>query len=61
MPPNASRKSPSRPLEKFFERVEGRTQDPVLGRLVNAARQDEPADALERELKKIIQEILDET
>jgi hypothetical protein len=54
---------PSQPsaLGTFFRAVEKRTSDPTHLRLLNAAREADPAAALEKELDKIMEELLHET
>jgi hypothetical protein len=47
-------------LEKFFRNIEERTQDATHRRLIRAARKKHPTNALEAELGRIVQEILDE-
>jgi hypothetical protein len=47
-------------VDKFFEAVESRTEDPIHRRLLKAARKEEPGPALERELHRIIEELLNE-
>lgn len=48
-------------LNAFFRDLEERTTDPVHQRLIKAARKADPAVALDRELAKLIKEIVDET
>jgi hypothetical protein len=48
-------------LELFFNSLDKRTQDPVHRRLLKAARKDDPSSSVERELRKIMEEILRET
>lgn len=47
-------------VKTFFESVESRTSNPVHLRLLKAAAKEDPSAALERELGRIVQEILDE-
>ena len=47
-------------LEKFFRTVEERTDDAMHRRLIRAAKRKDPAGALEAELGRVVQEILDE-
>ncbi len=60
VPREAGREGSTKTLRAFFGRVEGLTDDPVHVRLIGAARKKDPEVALEKELKKVIQEILDE-
>lgn len=54
-------RTPNRPaLNAFFESVKARTSEPVHLRLLKAAAKGDPTTALEKELEKIVQEILDE-
>jgi hypothetical protein len=48
-------------FEVFFQSLEGRTSDATHLRLLKAARKRDPAAALERELRKIMEELLHET
>jgi hypothetical protein len=48
-------------LKTFFESITLRTSDPVHLRLLKAASKENPDTALEKELDRIVQEILDET
>jgi hypothetical protein len=48
-------------LDLFFKSIEKRTDDPVHRRLLKAAQKDDPSGSVERELKKIMEEILYET
>lgn len=66
MPRNGSVDRASKPngrtvLNAFFQSVEVQTSDPVHLRLLKAAAKPDPGAALERELTRIVQEILDET
>lgn len=47
-------------IERFFQAVESRTDDAMHRRLVRAAKKKDPAGALEAELGRVVQEILDE-
>lgn len=54
-------RAPNHPaLKAFFESVKLRTSDPVHLRLLKAAAKEDPDAALEKELERIVQEILDE-
>ena len=53
-------KSPPTAVDRFFEAVESRTEDTIHRRLLKAARKEEPGPALERELQRIIEELLNE-
>jgi hypothetical protein len=57
---NAERTPNHTALTAFFESVKSRTSDLVHLRLLKAAAKEDPAPALEKELEKIVQEILDE-
>ena len=48
-------------LEAFLQAVERKTTDEVHRRLLKAARDGDPATAIEVELGKVISEILHET
>ena len=48
-------------LDSFFQSVESRTSNPTHLRLLNAARKGDPVSSLERELSKIMEELLHET
>lgn len=48
-------------IELFFKSLESRTDDPVHRRLLKAAQKDDPSSSVERELAKIMEEILRET
>jgi hypothetical protein len=48
-------------LDLFFQSLESRTSDATHLRLLKAARKADPAAALERELIKIMEELLHET
>ena len=47
-------------LEQFLQAVEGKTDDPIHKRLLKASRGENPTESLEKELGKIISEIIDE-
>ena len=47
-------------LDLFFQSLESRTSDATHLRLLKAARKADPAAALERELSKIMEELLHE-
>ena len=47
-------------LDLFFQRLEALTENPVHRRLLKAAQGDEPLASVERELRKIMEEILRE-
>jgi hypothetical protein len=47
-------------LELFFKNLERRTDDPVHQRLLKAAQKADPSSSIERELAKIMEEILRE-
>jgi len=47
-------------LDLFFQSLESRTSDATHRRLLKAAREVDPAAALERELSKIMEELLHE-
>lgn len=57
---NANAAAPTA-IELFFESLERRTDDPVHRRLLNAAKKVDPSSSVERELAKIMEEILRET
>jgi hypothetical protein len=48
-------------LELFFKSLESRTDDAIHRRLLKAAQKDDPSSSIERELVKIMEEILRET
>jgi hypothetical protein len=48
-------------LEGFFQSLTARTSDPTHLRLLKAARRGDPSGALERELARIMEELLHET
>jgi hypothetical protein len=48
-------------LEQFFEALTSRTSEDTHLRLLKAALSSDPATALERELTKIVEELLHET
>jgi hypothetical protein len=52
--------APPTPLELFFQTLESRTSDTTHLRLLKAARKADPATAVERELGRIIEELLRE-
>jgi hypothetical protein len=57
--PNNS--SPQRTaVEVFFQSLEARTSDPIHLRLLKAARKADPAASLEKELGKVMEELLRE-
>lgn len=60
MTANVRQSGATKTVEDFFRRVEALTDEPLHTRLLGAARRKEPQAALENELKKAIQEILDE-
>jgi hypothetical protein len=48
-------------LDLFFQSLESRTSNATHLRLLKAARKANPAAALDHELSKIMEELLDET
>lgn len=52
---------PPTALDLFFQSLESRTSNATHLRLLKAARRADPATALERELSKIMEELLHET
>jgi hypothetical protein len=51
---------PPSALEAFFQSLQARTSNPTHLRLLQAARKADPASALEKELGKIMEELLHE-
>lgn len=60
VPENATASSVQSALETFFQSLATRTSDATHLRLLKAARRTDPASALERELGKIMEELLHE-
>lgn len=58
---NASPEAVTSTLDAFFKALEERTKDAVHLRLLQAARKPDPEGALEKELARIVKEIVDET
>jgi hypothetical protein len=56
-----SEKSPPSALDTFFRGLESRTSNVTHLRLLKAAQKGDPAAGLERELHKIMEELLRET
>lgn len=57
--PNSSSSALSA-VDAFFQSLEARTSDPAHLRLISAAKKADPTPALEKELRKIIEELLNE-
>jgi hypothetical protein len=56
-----SKSSPSSALDAFFRDLESRTSNAIHLRLLKAAQKSDPSAALERELGRIMEELLRET
>ncbi len=65
MPKDNQNEQPETPVlsrsEEFLRAVEGKTNDAVHRRILRACRSTNPSSSMEAELKKVIEEIFDET
>lgn len=57
----AAKPTNTSPVDAFFKTLHERTEDPVHQRLLKAARRPDPSAALERELRRIMEELINET